>query len=147
MKTFVFAGAMIAASLAGHAAAQDHCPKALYAKADAVADGVKTWPKLYAFYKAYGVCANDGGEIAEGVSDHVAKLLAYHWADVGTVSQPLQGDKGFRGFVVDFIDSTWDWNDSVPARKNAASHCPTGLGVFCKAIVARIDYLNAHPGG
>ncbi len=146
MKVVMFAAALIAACMAGHAAAQDHCPKALYDKAEPVSEGLKTWPKLYAFYKTYGACAHDGGDIAEGVSDQIAKLLAYDWADVGTVSKPLQTDRGFRQFVVDFIDSTWDWDDATPARKNAAQHCPAGLGVFCKAVVARIDYVNAHPG-
>lgn len=138
MKTLLFTGAVLAAVVAGPAAAATHgCTSAMEEKAETAVDYIKTWPQLLSWYRSYQLC--DNGAPAEGVSDAVSKLMTRGWSGVVTVRDELRGEKGFATFVVRHVDTTWSWDELRPARDNAGKRCPSGLETFCAAVVREVD--------
>ncbi len=144
MKAYVLAGVILAAVMAHPAAAMTvgNCPDAMEEKAETAVDHIKTWPQLLDWYRNYLPC--DNGAPAEGVSDDVAKLLAYHWGGLGRTRTALLTDPDFAGFVLGHIDATWDDKEFMPAMFNVGTKCPSDLTAFCANALVAIKAAKAE---
>ncbi len=93
-------------------AQQKMCTQQEAAQAERETDSLKTWNSVYQFYKGFSQC--DDGDIAEGVSDAVAKLLANRWDGVSELVRFVSNEKGFENFVLRHVDETIDGEQDVP---------------------------------
>ena len=121
----------------GHAPAECSYREAM--KAEEGADSLKNWAEVYRAFKLYGKC--DNGGVAEGYSDSVAKLLAWHWSGVRELSEMMQKDPLFGRFVLSHVDETIGLEGDKAIIANARYHCPPGLEKLCK----RIDKVASAP--
>lgn len=114
------------------------CTNDLAKEAEAATDNLKTWQSVYGFYKQYRRC--DDGGVAEGVSDHVAKLFANHWESVPEYLNYADTDNGFEKFVMRHLDATIDFTHDAPKiRENAQQHCAPNLAQLCKDLLSRTN--------
>lgn len=101
-------------------------------EAEEGAGSLKDWRAVYRAFKRYGKC--DDGGIAEGYSDAVVQLLAFHWSSIGELSRLEQKDPIFGRFVISHIDETADGDQEKAIEAFARGHCPAGLEKLCKRI-------------
>jgi hypothetical protein len=127
----------IVSASAAFARSQKHtCTQEEAKRASDELDQIKGWDDVYHSFKRFARC--DDGEIAEGYSDTVAKLLAKHWEDLHTLSRLTSSDRPFEKFVLRHIDETDDENDLKAISGNAALHCPPNEKHLCSLIGARV---------
>jgi len=132
----VFLYALYALGVGAAVAEEKGCSPDQAKLAESETDNLKTWESVYSFYKRFAPC--DDGGVAEGVSDHVAKLFANQWATVSGFVTLADNDQGFKKFVLRHVDATIDWtHDGPKIRENARSHCPSNLNKLCKNLLQR----------
>lgn len=105
------------------------CTEAQGGRAEAEADGLRTWDALYKSYELYRSC--DDGAIAEGYSESVARILVDHWNTLPRLADLGKKSSEFRQFVLKHIDATDDPSDLQRISQNAAKQCPTQLRTLC----------------
>ena len=101
--------------------------------ADALVDHLTSWAKVREAFTKYGHC--DDGQIAEGNSEAVARLLVDHWESLPSLVSMFKDDPSFKAFVVRHIDTTLNTDDIDKIRAAASSSCPSGMESFCQELV------------
>jgi hypothetical protein len=120
------------------AEAQKHpCTSAEAQRAGKVADTIRTWDGLYKSYKSYGHC--DDGEIAEGFSESVARILVDHWNTLDQLSTLASKNAAFLHFVLRHVDSTLNPTDIEKIKAKASTECPSGLHTLCLDIRRQLE--------
>lgn len=101
-------------------------------KADEAVDHLKSWTAVHRVFRQYGKC--DDGGIAEGYSDAVAKLLAWHWASLNELTRLTQKDPLFERFVLAHVDQTIGLDEGKAIIVNARDQCPAGAQSLCRRL-------------
>jgi hypothetical protein len=114
-------------------AAEHSCSAAEAQRAESEVDGLHSWDTLFKWYTAYSQC--DGGGIAEGISEVVARNLVDRWETFPRFVQLAKQTPGFRRFVIQHVDETLDSTDLKTIHVNAAARCPVKLNVFCEDLM------------
>lgn len=99
------------------------------AAADAMVDHLDSWPKINLAFTKYGHC--DDGDIAEGNSEAVARLLADHWRTLPQLGKLIKRNPPLKAFVLRHIDTTLDTADLDKVKALSRSSCPAGMDAFC----------------
>jgi hypothetical protein len=128
------ARAVLLASLAcACAAASAIVPAKCTAKdaqaADALLDHLDTWASIGAIAKSFGHC-NDG-EIAEGISEAIVRLLVDHWDTLPALEKMIARAPALKNFVLSHIDATLDTDDLKQVEKLARWKCPARSMQLC----------------
>ncbi|RKR42864.1 hypothetical protein [Paraburkholderia sp. BL17N1] len=100
--------------------------------ADAMVDSITTWDAASVAFTKYGQC--DDGDIAEGYSEAIARLLVDRWNTLPRLGQLIKRNPSLKGFVLRHIDSTLDTADLDKIKGLSTSSCPSGMETFCKAL-------------
>ncbi|TWB13109.1 hypothetical protein FBZ89_12176 [Nitrospirillum amazonense] len=103
-------------------------------KADEMVDQMDSWAKVSVAYAKYGHC--DDGEIAEGNSEAVARLLVDHWKTLPQLDALIKRNPQLKGFVLRHVDATLDTKDLGSIQTLSASSCPSGLSPLCQDLSA-----------
>ncbi|TWB41089.1 hypothetical protein [Nitrospirillum pindoramense] len=101
-------------------------------KADEMVDQMNSWAKVYDAYAKYGHC--DDGEIAEGNSEAVARLLVDHWKTLPQLGTLIQRHAQLKDFVLRHVDATLDTRDLDRIKTLSTSSCPAGLDSLCQDL-------------
>lgn len=126
---------VLAAAMALAPAAQARvCTERDATAADAMVDHLDSWPAVNTTFRKYGHC--DDGEIAEGNSEAVARLLVDHWQSLPELGTLIRQDPPFRGFVLRHIDSTLDTRDLSRIKELSRNSCPNGMASLCRAMAS-----------
>lgn len=99
---------------------------------DKVLFGAKTWSDLRQWRKEFPEC--DDGYLADGVSDFVSTALANRWSELPSLKAEIDGDAGFRHFVLRHVDATAGPEHLETIVDNATNRCPRGEGSLCSAV-------------
>lgn len=105
-------------------------------RADEAVDTLKTWDRVYDWYKKYRQC-DDGGP-AEGVSEAIARNLVDRWETLPHLSE-LANDAAFRRFVIKHLNGTLNDGDLKRISANATNRCPAGLRPLCLELKKQAD--------
>ncbi|RDU98543.1 hypothetical protein DWV00_12675 [Trinickia dinghuensis] len=97
--------------------------------ADAMVDHLDSWSQVNVTFTKYGHC--DDGEIAEGNSEGIARLLVDHWETLPQLGVLIRRNPRLKAFVLRHIDSTLDTVDLTKISSLATSSCPPGMGALC----------------
>jgi len=101
--------------------------------ADALVDHLNSWAKVKETFTKYGHC--DDGQIAEGNSEAVARLLVDHWKSLTSLVPMFKDDPSFKSFVLRHIDTTLNTDDIDKIKAAASSSCPAGMESFCQELI------------
>ncbi|MDE1150607.1 MAG: hypothetical protein PW843_29000 [Azospirillaceae bacterium] len=99
------------------------------AKADEMVDHLDSWAQVNIAYKKYGHC--DDGEIAEGNSEAVARLLVDQWNTLPQLNALIKGSPTLKTFVIHHIDGTLDTADLEKIKALSGSSCPADAAALC----------------
>jgi hypothetical protein len=133
----IFCGNLAPRAAANAASQKPRCTPNEEEQASNDIDHLRSWSAIYRSFKRYAQC--DDGEIAEGYSDAVAKLLANDWKDLATVKRLVLSDPPFKQFVLNHIDATDSDDDLQRIARNARFHCPQDDKSLCAVIRAQAD--------
>ena len=118
------------------------CDRQSEMRADAEADGLKTWQDIHQSYLRYRQC--DDGGIWEGYSDSVVTTLAKRWDQLPSLQILIAHDDIFREFIFRHIDATTSPEDLVTVARNAKRKCPTWLADLCADLSRRAQEAEAE---
>ncbi|MEX3958798.1 hypothetical protein [Trinickia sp. EG282A] len=100
--------------------------------ADAMVDHLDSWSKVNASLNKYGHC--DDGEIAEGNSEAIARLLVDHWQTLPQLGALIRRNPSLKSFVLRHINTTLDTDDLSKIATLSATSCPAGMGPLCRDL-------------
>lgn len=100
--------------------------------ADAMVDHLDSWSQVNVAFTKYGHC--DDGEIAEGNSEAIARLLVDHWETLPQLDALIRHNPRLKPFVLRHIDTTLDTGDLAKIGTLAASACPAGMANLCRDL-------------
>jgi hypothetical protein len=100
--------------------------------ADEAIDHLDTWSKVNEMSSQYAHC--DEGEIAEGNSEAVARLLVNHWRTLPQLGVLIRHDPSLKDFVLRHINTTLDTDDLSRIATLSRSSCPTGMRSLCREL-------------
>ncbi|MGY5957438.1 hypothetical protein ACUY4R_001627 [Kosakonia sp. BK9b] len=100
--------------------------------ADVVVDSLNTWSAVNQYRVKFGHC--DEGDIAEGISESVARLLVDHWDTLPDLTTQISKNPALKNYVLRHIDSTLDAKDLDKIRSQASQLCPVKQGALCREI-------------
>lgn len=95
-------------------------------------DSLSSWSAVNQNRIKFGHC--DDGDIAEGNSEAVARLLADHWDSLPELSTLISKTPALKTYVLKHIDSTLDTKDLDKIQAQATHSCPAKLKVLCGEI-------------
>ena len=125
------------------AALADDCTQADAQIAGTVTDYLDSWKNVATAFKEFAKC--DDGEVAEGFSDKISRLLADHWPRLPELVQLDAKTPGLEAFVLKHLDETINLVDAQKISKLARHSCPSVARSLCTKINARLgDVENAH---
>ena len=101
--------------------------------ADGLIDQLDNWAKVQAIYQQYGGC--DEGDIAEGISAGVARLLVDQWGLLPQLAKLSKGDPALERFVLAHVDATVDAKDLQQIALLAGEACPPESAALCAKLV------------
>jgi hypothetical protein len=93
------------------------------------------WADLYKSYTKFKQC-DSGGDISEGYSEAVVRLLADHWDKLDQFVSLSKKTK-FKAFVLRHIDATTSDNDLVLIAHRAEAECTSHARQLCIEIGAQ----------
>ncbi|MGN6082276.1 hypothetical protein [Trinickia sp.] len=126
-------GALIAACIASAPVARAKvCSERDATTADAMVDHLDSWAQVNATFTKYGQC--DDGEIAEGNSEGIARLLVDHWDTLPQLGTLIRHNSRLKGFILRHIDTTLDTDDLTKIATLSASSCPAGMNALCREL-------------
>jgi hypothetical protein len=126
------------------AALADDCTRTDAQIAGTVTDYLDSWKNVAIAFKEFAKC--DDGEVAEGFSDKISRLLADHWQRLPELVQLAAKSPGLEAFVVKHLDETINLVDAQKISKLARHSCPSVARSLCTKIKARLgDVENVHP--
>ncbi|WP_238537967.1 hypothetical protein [Paraburkholderia atlantica] len=102
-------------------------------EADAMVDHLDSWPQINTAFSKYSHC--DDGEIAEGYSEAIERLLTDHWKASPELDAQIKLNPSLESFVLRHINSTLDTDDLAKIVTLATKSCPEGMIPLCKALV------------
>jgi hypothetical protein len=102
--------------------------------ADAVIDHLDSWAEVNTAYMKYGHC--DAGEIAEGNSEAIARLLVDRWRDLPELDGLIKRNPPLKAFVLRHIDTTLDSRDLDRIKQLSTASCPAGMGTLCGELAS-----------
>lgn len=117
------------------------CSMREYNRADDGLASLKNWRNVYWAYEKFGQCDN-GGDLAEGYSDAIARLLSEKWEGAAELARFCSRDVGFEKFVLRHVDGLMSLGQARTIRRNAESHCPKGALKLCRQIAGRINAME-----
>jgi len=123
-------------SIGTPAALAESCGSYDMTKAEQAVYTIGTWKDLNSFFRKLKAC--DDGALAEGFSDRVADLLAYHWDTTNDLQSLTDGDESFERFVLYHIDSLMTPAEAKAIIDNASNHCPKDTDELCQKIVNEV---------
>jgi len=123
-------------SIGTPAALAESCGSYDMTKAEQAVYTIGTWKDLNSFFRKLKAC--DDGVLAEGFSDRVADLLAYHWDTTNDLQSLTDGDESFERFVLYHIDSLMTPAEAKAIIDNASNHCPKDTDELCQKIVNEV---------
>jgi hypothetical protein len=91
------------------------------------------WARINTAFSKYGHC--DDGEIAEGYSEAIARLLIDHWKALPELDAQIKLKPPLESFVLRHINSTLDTDDLAKIVTLSTKSCPKGMSPLCKALV------------
>ena len=91
------------------------------------------WKALYVSYSRFKSC-DQGGDISEGYSESVVRLLADHWDRLPELAALSGKHRGFTEFVLRHIDATTNDDDLKKIAESSGKRCPLGVAALCAAI-------------
>lgn len=97
--------------------------------ADMAVDSLNSWTAVNQNRVKFGFC--DDGDIAEGNSEAVARLLADHWDSLPDLATQISKNPAFKAYVLRHIDSTLDTKDLDKIRTQASQFCPVKQEQLC----------------
>lgn len=115
----------------GNAVAAECTPKDAEA-ADLNVDNLSSWSEVNNYFSHYQQC--DDGDIAEGSSEAVIRLLVDKWDTLSELGKLTSGDPEFKKWMLKHINATLDTDDLFKVVKFASSKCPRANGPLCKEI-------------
>ncbi|NDO83653.1 hypothetical protein CJP72_23750 [Citrobacter sp. NCU1] len=119
--------------IAGNAVAAECSPKDAEA-ADLAVDHLTTWQTVNDYFNHYRQC--DDGDIAEGSSEAVIRLLADKWETLPKLDKIIAKNPPLKGWVLNHINTTLDTDDLFNVEKLATSQCPSSGESLCKEIAS-----------
>ena len=126
-------GALVTACMASAPIAHAKvCSQRDATAADAMVDHLDSWAQVSATFTKYGHC--DDGEIAEGNSEAIARLLADHWDTLPQLGTLIRHDSRLKGFILRHIDTTLGTDDLTKIDTLSASSCPAGMNVLVASL-------------
>lgn len=105
--------------------------------ADAAIDHLDTWAEVNEAFNKYAQC--DDGEIAEGNSEAVARLLVDHWHSLPQLGVLIKRNPSLKAFVLRHIDTTLDTDDLSEIARLSKSSCPIGMSSLCREFAAATE--------
>ncbi|MEM5435497.1 hypothetical protein [Paraburkholderia diazotrophica] len=105
--------------------------------ADEMVDRISTWNAANVVFTKYKQC--DDGEIAEGYSEAIARLLVDQWHTLPRLGMLIRRNPPLKGFVLRHIDSTLDTGDLDRIKALSTSSCPSGMETLCKALTNAVS--------
>jgi hypothetical protein len=102
--------------------------------ADALVEQLDSWSKVETIYQQYGGC--DEGDIAEGISEAVMRLLVDQWALLPQLAKLARSDPALERFVLAHVKATADAGDLQQVVGLAASSCPPESAALCSKLKA-----------
>jgi hypothetical protein len=117
--------------IAGNAVAAECSSKDAEA-ADLAVDHLTTWQTVNDYFNHYRQC--DEGEIAEGSSEVVTRLLTDRWETLPELKKIIAKTPPLKGWMLNHINTTLDTDDLLKVEKLATSQCPSSDKGLCKEI-------------
>src|SRR4030042_5394178 len=114
------------------AAEERPCTKAEAIEAESSASLLNCWSDIYKSFERFRHC--DDGAIAEGYSESVVRMLAFHWDQLEELSKLSSLDRDFFTFVIRHIDATADKSEIEKVIVNSSTQCPESASAMCSAI-------------
>ncbi|MFD3246239.1 hypothetical protein [Rahnella aquatilis] len=102
--------------------------------ADLAIDNLDSWEAIQKNYVAYAQC--DDGNIAEGNSETIARLLVDKWPEIVKLQSLISHDSGFEKYILRHIDSTLDTDDLNQIIRLSSESCPAERQDLCSKIIA-----------
>lgn len=100
--------------------------------ADALVDHLDSWEKVNETLTRYGHC--DDGQIAEGNSESIARLLVDHWKLLPELAAMIEHNPALRSLVLRHVDTTLNTGDLDRIKTLATSSCPPGMDSLCREL-------------
>lgn len=102
--------------------------------ADLAIDNLDSWEAIQKNYVAYAQC--DDGNIAEGNSETIARLLVDKWPEIVKLQSLISQDSGFEKYILRHIDSTLDTDDLNQIITLSSESCPAESKALCGKLTA-----------
>lgn len=133
MCLFIFMAGFIPVLLAGAARAGNGCsPKMNGLAISVLSKDSHDWQSLREHHRRFFVC--DDGELGEGYSDAVVKLLSRKWSQFGTFAAIAKKDASFREWAVKHIDASASDNELRAIVDNASTCKQRDLRDLCDVV-------------
>ncbi|WP_245982611.1 hypothetical protein [Trinickia fusca] len=116
------------------------CTESAANAADAMVDQLDSWDKVNITFTKYGHC--DDGEIAEGNSEAIARLLVDHWQTLPQLGALIKRNPPLKAFVLRHIDTTLDTGDLDKITTLSTSSCPAGMGALCRELASAASHAE-----
>ncbi|WP_312118747.1 hypothetical protein [Kosakonia cowanii] len=123
---------MLGGLLTANVALAKTCTPADAESADMAVDSLNSWSAVNQNRLKFGHC--DEGDISEGVSEAVARLLADRWDTLPDLAIEIRKNPPLKKYVLRHIDSTLDTKDLDKIGNQAAHSCPAKEEKLCGEI-------------
>ncbi|WP_045507187.1 MULTISPECIES: hypothetical protein [Kosakonia] len=130
MKQIIFL--MLSGLLAANVSWAKTCSPADAEAADMAVDSLNSWTSVNQNRVKFGHC--DDGDISEGISESVARLLADHWDTLPELGSQIRKAPALKKYVLRHIDSTLDTKDLDKIQNQAERFCPAKQEELCGEI-------------
>lgn len=118
------------------------CTQSQITKLEDDSDRLRNWSALHSYYLRYKACNVDDADDEEGYSESVARILVDGWHELPVGARLMNGDEGFRRFVLSGINITLLVSDLQSIEKNARRECPVGQRRVCDELIAAVKTSN-----
>ena len=113
-----------------HAGAK--CNAATAERADAALDHLDNWDSLELMHRRYANC--EDGDISEGISEAIARLLVDHWHSLHNFNALVQRHPTLLDFVTAHLNSTLNTGDLEQVVQFSKGACPSRYRQLCRRL-------------
>lgn len=125
---------MLCGVLTANAAHAKSCTASDAEAAESAVDSLTSWAAVNQNQIKFGHC--DEGDIAEGNSEVIARLLAEHWDSLAELNKEIDKNPSFKRYVLRHIDATLDTDDLRKIETQSSHSCPAKQKALCDEINA-----------